>query len=72
MFAEQESAAATISQMKKRVTEGQVTTLKLLYRSVQRQEKKIGLLSYAIMFKLLELLQKGFKLILKSDCSDFL
>lgn len=37
------------------VTEGQVTSLKSLYKSVQRQ-KKIGLLPYATMFKLLDLL----------------
>ena len=53
--------------MKKLVTEGQVTSPKSLYKSVQRQEKKTGLSPYATMFKLLDLLQKGFKLILKSD-----
>lgn len=38
------------------VTEGQVTSLKSLYKSVQRQKKKTGLLPYATMFKLLDLL----------------
>lgn len=64
-FAEQESAAVTISQMKKLVTKRQVTSPVSLYKSVQRQEKETGLLTYATMIKLLDLLQKGFKLILK-------
>lgn len=72
MFAEHESTTVTISQMKKLVTEGSATFPKSLYKSVQRQEKKTGLLPYATMFKLLDLLQKGFKRILKSDFSDLL
>lgn len=60
-FAEQECAAVTISQMKKLVTEGQATSPKSLYKSVQSQEKKTSLLPYATTFKLPDLLQKGFK-----------